>query len=52
MLHEIDHGVLVVVEEPKPAIDPDVDAGRLDHRVRKGFENHPSGVDLGTDVTV
>ena len=52
LLRGVDHGVLVVVEQPEQPVDPDVDAGRLDHRRVVGLQHHPSGLELGADVAV
>ena len=48
----VDHGVLVVVEQPEEPVQPDVDAGRLDHGVVVRREDDPAGVDFGPDVAV
>src|SRR5690606_4107766 len=52
VLGRIDHRVAVVVEEPEVPIQPDVDAGRLDHLRLVRVQPHAAGVDLGADVTV
>src|SRR5690606_35339508 len=48
----VDVRVLVVVEDPEVPVQPDVHAGRLDHRLVIGFDADPLGVDLGEDVAV
>ena len=48
----IDVRVLVVLEDPKPAVQPHVDAGRLDHPLVVGINLHPVGGDLSLNVPV
>ena len=48
----IDVRVLVVLEHPEPAVEPNVDAGRLDHRLGVGLDTHTARGDLGLQVTV
>jgi hypothetical protein len=42
----------MVLEHPEVAVQPDVDAGRLDEIWRVRVELHPPGPDLCLDVSV
>src|ERR1700751_2350371 len=48
----VDVRVAVVLEHAEKAVQPDVDAGRLDELRGVGVELHPPGTDLGLDVTI
>jgi hypothetical protein len=48
----VDVGVLVVLEHPEVAVEPNVDTGRLDHLRVVGLDGHTPGFDLGPDVLV
>ncbi|GAA2776363.1 hypothetical protein GCM10020219_053980 [Nonomuraea dietziae] len=48
----IDVRVAVVLEHPEEAVEPHVDAGRLDHCLVERVETDPAGLDFGEDVSV
>ena len=48
----IDVRVAVVLEDPEVLINPDVDAGRLDHDRVVGIEDDAARRELGPDVAV
>ena len=52
ILGRIDERVLVVVEQPEEAVEPHVDARRLDHLAVERLEADPPGVEFGPDVAV
>lgn len=52
LLGRVDVGVASVVEHPKQAIEPDVDAGRLDQGVVERVDPQPPGGDLGPKITI
>src|SRR6476620_6259236 len=48
----VDVGVAMVLEDPEEPVEPDVDAGRLQHLRVPRIERDPAGVDLSGDVAV
>ena len=48
----IDVRVLVVVEDPEELVEPNVDAGRLDHVARQRIEFDAPAVQFGQDVAI
>jgi NAD+ synthase len=48
----VDEWILVVVEESEKAVEPHVDARRLDHRRIVGLEPDASGVEFELDIAV
>ena len=51
-LGRVDMRVLVVVEQPEKAVDPDVNRGRLHHRGVVRVQDDPFGINFGTNVAV
>ena len=52
VLRRVDVRVLVVLEHPEEAVQPDVHARRLHHRLVEGVQGDALGVDLAEDVAV
>jgi hypothetical protein len=52
LLGRVDVGVAVVGEDPEEAVEPHVDAARLDHRLVVGRQRHPAGRQARLEVTV
>ena len=42
----------MVFEDPEESVEPDIDAGRLDHRLLEGVNLDPAGLDFGADITI
>jgi hypothetical protein len=52
LLGRVDVGVAGVVEDPEQGVEADVDARRLHQAVFERIDAQPSGIDLGSDITV
>ena len=52
LLARVDVGVLVVLEDPEPAVQAHVDARRLDHRLGVGLEGNAARGNLGLDIAI
>ncbi|MFT6535107.1 MAG: hypothetical protein ACJAS7_001152 [Alpinimonas sp.] len=52
VLSRIDERILVVIEQPKVAVDAHVNARRLDHLGGIGLKANAPGIEFGTNVAV